>query len=70
MDARQVGLVEPLGKIMAQIVSGGGAASVNIDVITQQLVDLGKKFPFQVGRQQRAGRGLERGKKEPLSSAP
>ncbi|KAJ9519495.1 hypothetical protein QJQ45_000680 [Haematococcus lacustris] len=48
VDASEVGLVEPLGLIMGQLVSGGGAAKVNIDKVVGELEALGKLYPIQV----------------------
>ena len=56
MDPRQVGLVDGLAVIMVQLVGGGGAAKVNIDKVTDELSALGKKYPFQVGREAGGGR--------------
>ena len=53
--------MDGLAVIMAQLVGGGGAAKVNIDKITDELSELGKRYPFQVGGvgggQQRRGWG-------------
>ncbi|GLC71027.1 hypothetical protein PLESTF_001062300 [Pleodorina starrii] len=48
VDPREAGLVEPLGRVMSQLVGGGGAAKVNIDKVTVDLEELGKQYPIQV----------------------
>ncbi|KAG1657378.1 hypothetical protein FOA52_007577 [Chlamydomonas sp. UWO 241] len=48
VDVTEGGLVEPLGKIMKQLVGGGGAAKVNIDKVTYNLTELGKTYPFRI----------------------
>lgn len=47
-------IAKPLGSILAQLSGGGGAAKVNIDVVTQQLEELGTMYPIQVSRGLRA----------------
>ncbi|GIL59707.1 hypothetical protein Vafri_14435 [Volvox africanus] len=48
VDPSEAGLVEPLGRVMSQLVGGGGAAKVNIDKVTADLEGLGKQYPIQV----------------------
>lgn len=48
VDPNEAGLVEPLGKIMSQLVGGGGAAKVNIDKVTDELNKLGERYPFKI----------------------
>ncbi|EFJ53286.1 hypothetical protein VOLCADRAFT_115858 [Volvox carteri f. nagariensis] len=48
VDPREAGLVEPLGRVMSQLVGGGGAAKVNIDKVTGDLEELGNQYPIQV----------------------
>ncbi len=36
VDTQQAGLVEPLGRVMSQLVGGGGASKVNIDKVRRQ----------------------------------
>ena len=48
--------MDGLAVIMVQLVGGGGAAKVNIDKVTDELSALGKKYPFQVGREAGGGR--------------
>ncbi|GLI70240.1 hypothetical protein VaNZ11_015086 [Volvox africanus] len=48
VDPSEAGLVEPLGRVMSQLVGGGGAAKVNIDKVTADLEELGKQYPIQV----------------------
>ncbi|GIM09389.1 hypothetical protein Vretimale_13253, partial [Volvox reticuliferus] len=48
VDPSEAGLVEPLGRVMSQLVGGGGAAKVNIDKVTVDLEELGKQYPIQV----------------------
>ncbi len=37
VDPEESGLVEPLGRVMVQLVGGGGAAKVNIDKVPGRL---------------------------------
>ncbi|KXZ45805.1 hypothetical protein GPECTOR_50g599 [Gonium pectorale] len=48
VDTRAAGLVEPLGRVMVQLVGGGGAAKVNIDKVTADLEALGQLYPITV----------------------
>ena len=52
--------MEPLGVVMTQLVSGGGAAKLNLDALTRQLAELGDKYPFQVGMGRSWARGFGR----------
>ena len=47
-DPVQSGLVEPLASILRELSRGGGAAGINLDVITAQLDTLQRDYPFQV----------------------
>ncbi|KAF5831971.1 hypothetical protein DUNSADRAFT_12335 [Dunaliella salina] len=48
VDPVAVGLVEPLGKVMKQLIGGGGAAKVNIDKVVDDLEQLGRKYPLEI----------------------
>jgi aarF domain-containing kinase len=43
---RTSGLAEPLGRILEQLVAGGGAAKVNIEGVLAELDSLGRTFPY------------------------
>jgi aarF domain-containing kinase len=47
-DPAEMGLVEPLGRVLAQLSGGGGAAKVNVDAVLGELEGLGKDYPFRV----------------------
>ncbi|KAK9823974.1 hypothetical protein WJX72_006718 [[Myrmecia] bisecta] len=47
-DPIAAGLVAPLGAILSQLVGGGGARNINLDVVTAQLDEVSRNYPFQV----------------------
>lgn len=51
IDPLQAGLVDPLGRIMSQLIGGGGAAKVNIDKVVDDLNELSEQYPFNVSWQ-------------------
>ncbi len=48
VDPRDARIIEPLGQILEQLSNGGGAAGVNIDVVTVELNKLSKQYPIKV----------------------
>jgi aarF domain-containing kinase len=47
-DPAELGLVEPLGRVLSQLSGGGGAAKLNVDAVLAELEDLGRDYPFRV----------------------
>lgn len=45
-DPRTSGLAEPLGRVLEQLVVGGGAAKVNVDGVLAELNSLGRDYPY------------------------
>ncbi|KAG2445378.1 hypothetical protein HYH02_008842, partial [Chlamydomonas schloesseri] len=48
VDTQEAGLVEPLGRVMVQLVGGGGASKVNIDKVMSDLEALGESYPITI----------------------
>eukprot|EP00198_Chlamydomonas_reinhardtii_P007169 XP_001696505.1 predicted protein [Chlamydomonas reinhardtii] len=48
VDTQEAGLVEPLGRVMVQLVGGGGASKVNIDKVMADLEALGESYPITI----------------------
>ncbi|GAX81708.1 hypothetical protein CEUSTIGMA_g9136.t1 [Chlamydomonas eustigma] len=48
VDVKQGDLIPRLGSVMSQLVGGGGAAKVNIDKVTDDLSELGKRYPITI----------------------